>query len=92
MTDKPKMPEPRPTIKLAGIELRLDADMERYSSGSMRMTHEGAEVSEDGERIGGVYACIPTGIRIEYKGRYWFLGPQELFEAVAAADEAQYPA
>ena len=87
------MPEPKPKMfehpKFDGtIEISLDNDLENFSSGSMRLTIDGADVSEDGNALGRIANVIPAGISVTIGSRDWFFSPTALWNAAQQADAA----
>lgn len=99
---KPALPEatkpgyPKAGIMLDvsgdGLPVRLDMDIERFSSGSMRMRVGGAAdvfESEGGKKLGGVASTIGGGIAVTIGKRDFYIPVETLWEIGKRAD-AEY--
>lgn len=95
MGAKPKMGE-WPTISVGGpVGAELLYDSDRFSDGHLLMriddTH-GVITDNDGKKVGSVGMAVGGNLYVEINGRCWLLSPIDLFRAVVAADDEQYPA
>ena len=84
----PPMLDPHPTLRVA-VDVVLDHDFERFSSGNMRMTLDRAEVSRDDQVVGHVAPVLPNGLVIKVGPRSYYLSPLSLWDAVEQAEREQ---
>lgn len=84
--DKPKFPEPRPTVDI-NLKVKLIEDFDKYSTGSMLITQDGGDVSVNGEKIGSAVNVVGGGASISIGSRRYLISLKDIFEAVYEAEK-----
>lgn len=94
MTTKPKLPEPRPILRVPiTLKAELIADFDRYSNGSLLMKFSDTDVkiqnTETDEEVGAVGMAIGGVLYVEIGQRTYTLDICQLFDAINIAEQSE---
>lgn len=81
-----KFPDPAPTFDIT-VKATLQADFDKYSSGSVCMTMYPCQVTTGETEIGTVAFAIPSGVSVTIGKRHYFVDFLDMFKAIHAAEK-----